>query len=273
LVIYDWSDDLINKLTDIKNYVNKKNMNYRNIQRSSASEQVMKAILGNIKEGTLKPGEKLPTERKLAKMFGVGRSTVREAVSALAVVGYLEVIQGSGTFLKMDVKSGESATFDFSDIQVAANIIDLVEVREILECNAVKLAARRAEPEDLERIEGIVTQMKKTVADFNAFTPHDCDFHIALAQATGNATILEMMKGIVKKIHNSYGNFKSRSLFQTETAVFTAEKIVACIKNGDGEEASRQMYNHLRLVTTGLKQMIPQVRKQGKAPMTVQGHL
>ena len=75
-------------------------MNYKNIQRSSAAGQVIKEILNNIMEGTLQPGEKLPTEREFAEMFRVGRSTIREAVSALAVIGYLEVVQGRGIFLK-----------------------------------------------------------------------------------------------------------------------------------------------------------------------------
>jgi len=234
-------------------------MNYRSIQRSSASEQVMKEILNNITEGRLKPGEKLPTEREFAKMFEVGRSTIREAVSALAVIGYLEVIQGRGIFLKKNVKPGQPARFEFNDIQLAANIIDMVEVREILECNSVKLVARRAGPEDIQRIEEALSKIKKTANDIKAFTRNDFAFHIALAQATGNDMILDMMEGIVKKIHKAYGNFKNRALFQTDTAVFTAEKIVACIKNGDGEGASAQMHKHLRLVTTEVRQMIPEL--------------
>lgn len=235
-------------------------MNYRSIQRSSAAEQVMKEILNSITEGALKPGDKLPTERELAKMFKVGRSTVREAVSALAVIGYLEVVQGRGTFLREDVETRKQTSFDFSDIQVAANIIDLVEVRAILECNAVKLAAQRAKPEDLQRIDKALANMKNAGLDMDAFTQHDFEFHIAVAQATGNAMILDMMKGIVEKVHKAYGNFKNRSLFQSDTAVATAEKIVASIKTGDGERAADQMHNHLRLVTTELKQMIPDIR-------------
>ena len=235
-------------------------MNYKSIQRSSAAGQVIKEILNNIMGGTLKPGEKLPTEREFAKMFRVGRSTVREAVSALAVIGYLEVVQGRGIFLKRDVKSGKPASFEFNDIQLAASIINMVEVREILECSTVKLAARRARPKDIQRIEEAFYKMKKTANDVQAFTQNDFDFHIALAQATGNAMILDMMKGIVKKVHKAYESFKSRALFQTDTAVFTAEKIVECIKKGDGEEASNQMHKHLRLVATELKQMIPEIR-------------
>ncbi len=234
-------------------------MNYRSIQRSSASEQVMKEILNNITKGRLKPGERLPTEREFSKMFKVGRSTVREAVSALAVIGYLEVVQGRGTFLKRDVKPGKPARFDLSDIQMAANIIDLVEVREILECNAVKLASRRAGPEDIQRIEEALSEVKKTADNIKAFTRNDFAFHIALARATGNAMILDMMEGIIKKIHKAYGNFRNQVLFQTDTAVFTAEKIVECIKNGDGEGASAQMHKHLRLVTTEVRQMIPEL--------------
>ena len=62
-------------------------MGYRSIQKSSTPELVMREILASIETGQLKPGDKLPTERELSKMFGVGRSTIREATSALTLLG------------------------------------------------------------------------------------------------------------------------------------------------------------------------------------------
>ena len=188
-------------------------MNYRTIQRSTTSELIMNEILESINSGDLKPGDKLPPERELTKMFGVGRSTLREAISALVLVGYLEVIQGRGTFLRKDFQPANLSAMELSDIQTAASIIDLVEVREILECNAVKLAARRAKPDDIRRINDTLAKMKETVDDYKRFSGHDFNFHIALAQATGNNMILEMMKLIVNKVHKQYDRFNRKTAF------------------------------------------------------------
>ncbi len=236
-------------------------MNYRTIQRSSTSELVMKEILESIKSGDLKPGDKLPPERELTKMFGVGRSTLREAISALVLVGYLEVIQGRGTFLKIDFQSVNLSALELSNVQIAASIIDLVEVREILECNAVKLAARRAKSDDIRLIIDALAKMKETVDDYKRFSDHDFNFHIALAQATGNNMILEMMKLIVNKVHEQYDRFNPKTLFQTEKAVFTAEQIVASITNGEAEKAAGFMRDHLNLVTIELKRMVPEAKR------------
>jgi GntR family transcriptional repressor for pyruvate dehydrogenase complex len=221
----------------------------------------MKEILESIQSGDLKPGDKLPPERKLTKMFGIGRSTLREAISALVLVGYLEVIQGRGTFLRKDFQPANLSAMELSDIQTAASIIDLVEVREILECNAVKLAARRAKTDDIRRIIDALAKMKETDDDYKRFSDHDFNFHIALAQATGNNMILEMMKIIVNKVHEQYDRFNPKTLFKTDKAVFTAEQIVTSITNGEAEKAAGFMRDHLNLVTTELKRMVPDAQR------------
>lgn len=234
-------------------------MNYRTIQRHSISQQVMQEILSSIQRGDIKPGEKLPTERELAGMFHVGRSTVREAVSALALVGYLTVVQGRGTFLKKNISVRDGARFDLNDIQTAANIVDLVEVREILECNTVRLAARRAAPEDLERIQKALLKMKAAAGDMQAFTEKDIEFHTVLAQSTGNAMIAEMTKGILHRVYRAYDSFQSKRLFQIDIALATAGQIVVSITEGREADAARSMRDHLHLVTKGVKQAIPDV--------------
>ena len=236
-------------------------MNYKTIQRSSTSELVMKEILESIKSGDLKSGDKLPPERELTKMLGVGRSTLREAISALVLVGYLEVIQGRGTFLKIDFQSVKLSALELTNVQTAASIIDLVEVREILECNAVKLAARRADSIDIHRISEVLARMRETVDDIKRFEKHDFDFHITLAEATRNQMIFEMMKLIVKKVHKQYDRFKHKTLFQADKAVFTAEQIVSSIASGEEEKAAGFMRDHLNLVTTELKRMVPEAQR------------
>jgi GntR family transcriptional repressor for pyruvate dehydrogenase complex len=221
----------------------------------------MREILASIESGQLKPGDKLPTERELGKMFGVGRSTIREATSALTLLGYLEVIQGKGTFLKSDLRLGRSSHFALNAIRAAANIIDLVEVREILECQAVRLAVQRADSEDIHRIRRAVSKMKEATGDLSRFIAHDAAFHVSLARATGNQMIHEMMKHIVENVHNEYEKFMPKALFQLDRAADTADGILACLVAGDGDQAAEMMADHLNLVTTKLKQLIPDVER------------
>ena len=236
-------------------------MAYRSIQKSSTPELVMREILASIESGQLKPGDKLPTERELSKMFGVGRSTIREATSALTLLGYLKVIQGKGTYLKSDLQLDSSSGFDLSNIQAAANIVDLVEVREILECQSVRLAADRAESEDIRRIQRAVSEMKETTNDLSRFIKHDAEFHMSLARATGNQMIQEMMKHIVENVHSEYEKFMPEALFRLDHAAGTAEEILSCVAGGDGDRASELMADHLKLVKTRLKQLIPDVKR------------
>lgn len=228
-------------------------MKYKTVKRNSTPELVMKQILTSIESGQLKPGDKLPTEHQLSKIFGVGRSTVREATSTLSMLGYLQSIQGKGCFVREDLDPDKATGFVLQDIQAATNIIDLVEVREIMECNVVRLAALRADSEDIGRIQNACLKMKETMSDLNRFTEHDFEFHIALARSSGNRMILEMMKRIVENVHKEYDKFRPNALFQRDKAVLTAEQIVNFVARGEGEKAASSMQEHLNLVTTEIK--------------------
>ena len=235
-------------------------MDYKTVKRNSTPELVMKQILESIESGKLKPGDQLTTEQQLIKMFGVGRSTIREATSTLSMLGYLESIQGKDCFVREDLDPVKATGFALEDLQAATNIIDLVEVREILECNVVRLAAHRADSEDLERIKNACLKMKKHMGDLSQFIKHDFEFHIALARSTGNQLILEMMKRFVEKIHTEYDKFRPHALFQRDEAILTAERIVDFVANREGEKAALAMQAHLNLVTTELKRRLPDVQ-------------
>jgi len=224
----------------------------------------MEQILKSIESGQLKPGDKLPTEQQLIEMFGVGRSTIREATSTLSSLGYIQSIQGKGCFVSEDLDPVKATGFALQNLQAATNIIDLVEVREILECNVVRLAAQRADSEDMDRIQNAFSKMKESMNDLNRFIEHDFEFHIALARSTGNQLILEMMKRIVEKVHNEYDKFRPNELFQRDEAIVTAGKIVDFVAKGQGEEASGAMQKHLNLVTAEIKRRLPDVKRVKK---------
>jgi len=164
--------------------------------------------------------------------------------------------QGKGTFVRKDSPANELTLAELQSVLAAERIIELTELREILECNAVKLAAERANSEDIQRIRGALERMKACKEDLKHFYGPDFDFHVAIAEATHNEMICEMMKLIVEKSHEYYEKFMPERLCPPEQAILTAEQMVAALMKGEGEKASRYMKEHLDLVEIELKRVV-----------------
>jgi GntR family transcriptional repressor for pyruvate dehydrogenase complex len=231
-------------------------MQFKTIQKSSTPEIIINEIIQHIKSGELKPGSKLPTERDMSHMFGVGRSSIREAIKALVLSGYLESSQGKGTFIKKDLPVSDMTLSNLQHALAAEQIMELMELRQILECNAVKLAAERARPEDIRRINEALERMQDCKTDFKKFYAPDFDFHVAIAEATHNEMICETMKQIIEKSHESYEKFMPDRLCPPEQAILTARQIVSSIEDGEAEKASECMKAHLDLVGFELQRVV-----------------
>ncbi|MEJ2221212.1 MAG: FadR/GntR family transcriptional regulator [Desulfobacterales bacterium] len=231
-------------------------MKFKTIQKSSTPEIIINEIIQHIKSGELKPGSKLPTERDMSQMFGVGRSSIREAIKALVLSGYLESSQGKGTFIRKGLPVNDLTLSNLQNALAAEQIIELMELREILESNAVRLAAERANSEDIRRLHEALERMQACTANIKKFYSPDFDFHVAIAEATHNEMICETMKQIVEKSHESYEKFMPDRLCPPEQAILTARQILSCIENGDAEKASRCMKEHLGLVEVELKRVV-----------------
>ena len=231
-------------------------MKVQKIKKNLTSEMVIEEILKNLKSGDLKPGDRLPTEREMTRMLGVGRSSIREAVKGLVLMGYLEASQGKGTFVRSDAPDGNLSYDSLQNIMAAENILDLMELRHIIECKAVGLAAVRADTADMGRIVQALDQMKACRQDPKAFYVPDFNFHMAIAEATHNKMVCEIMRLIVEKAHEQYGKFFPDELCPPEQAVQTAEQIVKSLSKKDGQRATRYMREHLNLVDVELKRVM-----------------
>ncbi len=135
------------------------------IKPKRMSDQVFEQLKDLIFRGHLKPGERLMTERELAENLSVSRPTVREAINKLVAMHLLEHRQGQGTFVNPPTAGADknplAAVLNGQD----AGLMDLLEVRLGLECNAVALAARRATEEDVRELEKCVREMAVAVGE------------------------------------------------------------------------------------------------------------
>lgn len=237
---------------------------FETIQRSTTPLMIVNQILKHVETGKLKVGDQLPSERELCKMFGVGRSSVREAIRALVVMGNLEVIQGKGTFLCKSVNTEEQPSLLESALD-AMPVFDLMEARQLLEVNVVRLASERVDKMDIRRMHSAITKMAECGDNIRAFYEADLEFHNVLAESTGNLVISEMMKVIIKMVHSHSFNFMAITADTKEMTISSARQIVQLVARGEGEKAAGVMLDYLQVVNDKLKTLITHTAKGKKA--------
>jgi GntR family transcriptional repressor for pyruvate dehydrogenase complex len=227
------------------------------IRADSAPERVVKQILNNLETGHMQPGEKLPTQEKLAQIFGVGRSSIREATNALAIMGYLKIMQGRGTFISEKLPAAGSPRASWQDFFGDANLFNLVEIREVLECHAVEKAAERAGSKQLALLDKAIQNLEKCAIEREIFLVEDLNFHLAIA----NAANLPEIGRIVEVIHHEVNELLA-VVFMTSKpeavieAIETAKMVFNFIVSGEGKQAARCMRNHLDTSANALKQAV-----------------
>jgi GntR family transcriptional repressor for pyruvate dehydrogenase complex len=203
---------------------------YRPIRRRKVTEEIVIQVKTLIKDGTLQPGEKLPSERMLCGLLGVGRSSLREALNILAALGFLEIKNRRGIFVH---SVGSPLLYD-PLVQTLregkAGLGDLYGVRKDIELGSAYLAAKLRSKEELVR-----WPMRD-----------DLDYHLVVAQASGNPLRLH----ILKNIFDLAGEF-FRISAEKITAIWSAtvieqhRKVFHAIECGDQEGARAQMEEHL----------------------------
>jgi GntR family transcriptional repressor for pyruvate dehydrogenase complex len=223
-------------------------MIFKPIKPKKVSSQIAEQIRSSILAGEFNPGDKLPPERELAEMFGVSRPSVREALNILAAAGLVESYQGGGTVVKSLVETTTGPPLSELIKAEQERALDVIEVRKCMEGWTAYYAAQRALPEDLRRLEGIVTEMERNLEGLKPSQDLDAHFHIAIAQATHNIVWLHLMQSIfdaMKEFQQSVWRAvyltdeDHRNLFVHHREVFEA------IRDKDPERASDAMLKHL----------------------------
>jgi GntR family transcriptional repressor for pyruvate dehydrogenase complex len=236
-------------------------LRFEAVQIHSVPEMLAEQIVGQIQSGELQPGARMPSQRELARLFGVGLGTVRESVKILNAMGYLEVVRGKGTFIAPELPDREREEARFHQALEAVSLAQLMRTREIVECGAAREAAGLADPEGVARLEQVLEALRETARDDRVFYPVDFDFHIALAEATGNEVIVEIVKLLVNKAHHYIefmgGSLKTFEPFNIERAIETAEQVVEAVAAGDAERAGRAMHAHLNIINYELEKEFP----------------
>ncbi|MCR4425530.1 MAG: FadR family transcriptional regulator [Firmicutes bacterium] len=227
------------------------------IRTRKVYEEIVDQIRSLITSGALKPGDKLPPERELADTLKVSRASVREALTVLESRGIIESRPGGGTFIRESTVESFAEPFALMLMQSRTSSFALLELRTILESEAAALAAKRASPEDIERMMEYVGQMEADVAAGGLGDHADFDFHLSIAEATKNAMLVRVMAGISDVFAQSLRTSRLR-LFTlpggSKTLLDQHVEIAQRIAERDARGAKRAMRNHLLYVRDKLQE-------------------
>jgi len=233
-------------------------MPFESIHKPSAPEMVAEQIVKQLRSGELQAGTQLPPQRELAQILGVGRSSVREVINALVVMGFLKAVQGRGTFVREDVPGDDLSVVSLNAALKASSLLSLLEARELLECKSAELAAERAEAAHIHSMTAAVDQMQTPDSDYKAFLKADTEFHTGLAEATGNMVICELTKLLMDKTVHHHDRLKARRFSPNyrQASISSAAQVVRHVENGNGQAAADAMRQHLKVIETELKEVL-----------------
>jgi len=160
----------------------------------SLAHGVVEQVTAVIRDGMLKPGDKLPTESSLMAQHGVSRTVVREAISHLQAAGLVQTRHGIGTFVLDRPQSGLG--LDAENILTLRDVLAILELRIGVETETAGLAASRRSELQVNELAGALAEMQRAMAEGRSAVDADKRFHLLIAQATGNryfADILEQL--------------------------------------------------------------------------------
>jgi DNA-binding FadR family transcriptional regulator len=204
--------------------------------------QIADQIRSLIATGEFPPGSRLPAERELAKRFGVSRPSLREALIALEVEGYVDVRPGSGIM----VTTLESVMPAIPDEE---GPLEILRARILLEGEIAAEAARRMGPKDVAALERILLTMEGKAVDPPGRRAADRQFHQYIAAKLGNKVLLRLVMGLVDQRDSTLARQFATDFDNPKTwAAVSAEhrKILAALAARDPERARKAMRDHLR---------------------------
>lgn len=224
---------------------------FESIDNKKNYQKIVEQIQNMILDGKMKSGDKLPPERELVGMLQVSRSSLREALKALEVMGLLESKQGEGSFIVNNVEETILKSVSIAYTLNGGSVKDVMQLRECLEVCAVKQIILYGKDEDIAKLEEIIEFMK-AAESFEEGEWWDIKFHNKLIKTTNNIlfeiiadSISDLMTNFISDIRKIYSEREAEE--QKYFFIEQHKNIVAAIKKRDIDLAVYEVEEHLRL--------------------------
>lgn len=214
------------------------------LSRATLPQEIVKALTDLIMKRVWKPGDLIPSEKELAIRFQVGRSTIREAVKSLVVLGVLDARAGEGSFVREPTSELLSGAFRWGVLLSEGNLDDFVDVRAHIEVECARRAAANRTDELVGQLRSCIDEMGAEPMDHGAFMEADTRFHLAIARAARNP----IFENIGSTIQSIVRIWYPRTYYIPETKERTVSEhraIADAIAIGDNDGAGNAMRAHL----------------------------
>ena len=215
------------------------------IGRNRLSDLVIEQIVAQIAAGKLKRGDKLPPEPVLMQQFGVGRSSIREAMGALALMGVISVRPGHGTHITVSPEEFLARPLSWGIPMGRQSVQEFIDARNALEKSIIELAVINATEEDLAEIKKQQNLMIKNRKSGRKAIQADLAFHMALAEASHNNVLI----GFLKQLRHLMKSAMEQKLIVIKTydSVITQHReIIDALESRNVEKACQTIDKHLR---------------------------
>jgi GntR family transcriptional repressor for pyruvate dehydrogenase complex len=224
-------------------------------------EEIKDQLLQMILDSRLKVGDKLPSTKEMSESFGVGRSTTREALSALKAMGLIEIRQGGGCRVIRNTLAAEVTLPELDSLRMnRETLLELLEVRQSLEVSNASVAAVKRTDEDLAQFEKLISVMEQSVGQDIEGERTDLLFHLSLANATHNTILVRLFESIANQLETAIREIRRVELYSNqqvaERLYLEHSAIFEAVRKQDPELAAQRMKQHLQHVENILMKYI-----------------
>ena len=233
------------------------------VKRTRIPEEIVSQVLQLVRDGAIKPGDRLPPERELAQQMNVSRASVREAMRLMDIQGLVIIRPGAGTFITEDTVEVIVQAFSTLLSGPTGGASDIFEMRLILEPQVVSLAAERASDADIRRMENILLQQETDISNGGTGVEFDSEFHFAIAQATKNSALIAVTQAISDLLSQSRDP-SIQSPERSRQSLQSHQLILEAVRSRQSRSAEEAMHQHIADIDRRVHNLSSNRRKESQ---------
>jgi len=223
------------------------------IKKINVAEQAISKIYELAKENNLKVGDKLPPERELVKILEISRSSLREAIRALEMIGVINVTQGRGMVIESSkISNSIIKPLAFSIILNKNTFLELFEARKLIEVECAGLAAERITTSELKKVKEIYNLLIKHQNNREKSIKYEIKLHEKITEIAKNNVLGDILSSIKKLLRESRDTTVPSQGVTLKT-INCHEKLIQAFEAKDADKARKLMFEHLDIVSKRLK--------------------
>lgn len=223
-------------------------------QTEKLVDRVVDSFLKSVSSGEYMVGKKLPTQDILQKVYGVSRTTMREALKKLETMGIVSIRQGDGTYLNSpDMQADMNRLYPLLKLN-ETDLDELMEARKVLETKTAEMAAVRATEEDIRMLQAVLEDMERCRNQIDLYTENDSQFHLCIATAAHNSILNRFVKMIYEMMNAQQEEIARMPHLPNISFAYHVD-IMESIKGHNAKQAAELMYEHIDNAHQRLKRL------------------